>query len=240
MTQQQDIQIRLNGGMCHALARFPAWHYFGTLTFKGKVPGQIARQKLAFAFLRDSADLLGVSFRRLYWCLRDEAGETFGRSHLHFLLGMDATKPNIALAFQLMHRWELLPCAGMARVRVFDPSLGGVDYVAECLSGGDFGANSYEVGKFAGDAVVTLGESVVSAIMRVSRTSFGGRAAINGGYILDTSSDTGKKEQTMNPQSLTTGESLCNQAHYTKCSFGKEGGVFAWFGDGREVKLAVT
>jgi hypothetical protein len=36
---------------------------------------------------------------------------------------------------------------GMARVRKFDPSLTGVDYVAKCLSGPD-GGDLYELDKF--------------------------------------------------------------------------------------------
>lgn len=45
-----------------------------------------------------------------------------------------------------MHKWEGLG-GGMARIRKFNPSLTGVDYITKCLSEPD-GGDLYELGKF--------------------------------------------------------------------------------------------
>ena len=46
----------------------------------------------------------------------------------------------------MMRTWENKLRGGHARIRLFDPRLSGVDYVAECL--GYDGADTYESAKF--------------------------------------------------------------------------------------------
>jgi len=99
-----------------------------------------------FATARKLSANLGLYFPSLPWCLRQEDGELTSRRHFHVLLGGLRQKAvNPSTCFALMHGWEKAG-GGMARVRLFDPSLNGVDYVSKCL--GMAGADSYESAKF--------------------------------------------------------------------------------------------
>ena len=100
-----------------------------------------------FAWLRIAAKQFRVYFPDLPWCLRIEDGEKTGRRHLHCLLaGFPPGVIHKTTCFWLMHQWEELG-GGMARMRPFDPSLTGVDYIVKCLHG-TFGGDLYELDKF--------------------------------------------------------------------------------------------
>jgi len=151
------------------------WQFFSTLTFKGKVPRQGVQASAFFALLRTTANDFGVHFKRLLWVLRFESGEVTGREHLHALIaGLPAHAVSEKTCFAMMSYWERLG-GGMARIRVYDPSLGGVDYIVDSvgeqslrgLANGSLDsttdrsrANSYEVGKFGGNCEVMFSHSM--------------------------------------------------------------------------------
>jgi hypothetical protein len=85
-------------------------------------------------------------FKDCLWALRQEAGEIGGRLHFHFLFaGIPPEAVQGATCMSIKAQWERIG-GGMARVREFDPSQSGLEYILKCLcvSGG---ANLYEVGK---------------------------------------------------------------------------------------------
>ncbi len=131
------------------ITRYPSWCQFGTLTFLGKAtPSHGCRRKMAFAWLRTMATMADLDFSRLLWCLRDEQGEKTGRHHFHVLLGRTRLPPGPTTNFRLMAAWERLG-GGMARVKTFNRSLLGAEYVSKCLSGESTrGESAYELDKF--------------------------------------------------------------------------------------------
>lgn len=131
------------------ITRYPTWCQFGTLTFLGKAaPSHGFRRKMAFAWLRTMATMADLDFSRLIWCLRDEQGEKTGRHHFHVLLGRTRLPLSPGTNFRLMAAWERLG-GGMARVKTFNRSLAGAEYVSKCLSGESTrGESAYELDKF--------------------------------------------------------------------------------------------
>lgn len=122
------------------------WQFFGSLTFRSERMPERVRITMFFALVRKSAKDFHVYFPALPWCLRLEHGEIGGRLHFHFLLmGLPESAVCVATCFAMMRTWESLR-GGSPRIRLFDPRLSGVDYVAECL--GYDGADSYESAKF--------------------------------------------------------------------------------------------
>lgn len=139
------------------------WGFFCTLTFAGKVPPPAQAYALQKRWMDAVAGrILHAKPHRLEWLSREELGEANGRFHLHVLLGKthDAARMNPKTCLALMSEWEKvtaksLGSAAMARIRVFDSTMQGVDYVLKGLDvdGMDVslrGANAYEVGKFSG------------------------------------------------------------------------------------------
>jgi len=77
----------------------------------------------------------------------------------------DGSRVNEKTNLAMMSEWEKVTCKalgspGMARIRVFEPTLDGVQYVLKGLGEkGDWslrGANSYELGKFGADVGRTV------------------------------------------------------------------------------------
>ena len=131
---------------------------------------------MVFALLRKIAKPLRVHFKDVLWVLRLEDGELTNRRHFHVLIaGLPEYHVTIKSCFALMRTWEGLG-GGIARCRIFDPRLAGVDYILKCLTDGDWdqertgnqvgttldGANKYELGKFGSETVqqLTLSQSV--------------------------------------------------------------------------------
>ena len=136
------------------------WQFFGTLTFKrADMPGS-QRAKMVFALLRKIVQPIHVHWDKLLWVLRLEEGEITQRKHFHLLIGgLPEHLVTKARCFIIMHTWEGLG-GGMARVRMYNPRLAGVDYVTKCLgweAGRTLeGANRYEVEKFDPEKVLQL------------------------------------------------------------------------------------
>lgn len=129
---------------------------------------------MVFALLRKTAAPLRVHFQDVLWVLRLEEGEITNRRHFHLLLaGLPEYHVTRRSCFAFMKTWEGLG-GGIARCRIYDPRLAGVDYVLKCLSdpsvektGHDLdktlqGANEYELKKFSSELVqqLTLSRSV--------------------------------------------------------------------------------
>lgn len=126
------------------------WQFFATLTFKNEVSVTV-QNKMMFAFLREVARKFGIHFHELLWVSRRERGETFGRLHLHLLIG--GASPNwcnIATCFTLMRSWESIG-GGMARIHLFNASLNAGDYLLKPES--FTGSEAYESGKFGSEHV---------------------------------------------------------------------------------------
>ena len=123
------------------------WQFFGSLTFRTERMPERVRTSMFFALMRKVSNDFRVYFPGLPWCLRLERGEINQRLHHHFLLtGLPENAASVATCFAIMRTWENKLRGGHARVRLFDPRLGGVEYVAECL--GYDGADAYESAKF--------------------------------------------------------------------------------------------
>lgn len=133
----------------HNISRFAGWEWFGTLTWKGKVPSPGRARKLWFAYQYECAALADRPFSSLFWVLRSELGEKTERHHFHFLLGNTALPSSKTTAFRMMWLWETKLKCGHARLAAWDPSLNGIQYVTECLGAGRAGGNLYELNRFA-------------------------------------------------------------------------------------------
>ena len=152
----------------HVLARVE-WHFFGSLTYKGKVPSERFRNSMWSGFTYQAARVCRSRPSLLTWCRREERGDMFGRLHQHFLLRLeDRSFVNLGTCFTLAAKWEHEMGGGMARIRLFDPSLAGVDYTCKNLGGGD----TYEAKKFnETSARLTLSHRLQETLKREARTS---------------------------------------------------------------------
>ena len=136
------------------------WQFFCSLTFKSLSVRESVWLKMWFSVMREQADNFGVHFLRIPWVLRYELGEKTARPHFHALIaGLPNHAVQSATCFSFMRIWEKHG-GGNARVRVYDPTLAGVDYV---LDGVDeavkmAGGNWYELKKFgvACDVMLSL------------------------------------------------------------------------------------
>jgi hypothetical protein len=145
-----------------------------------------------FSVCRVAAESFGLYFPALPFCLRQEEGEHFGRRHFHVLLGgLPKKAVTIQTCMALKTWWEgFLPRlnpktkkwfevknpstvagGGMARIRLFDPALNGVDYVTKCLCLS--GADAYESAKFgckSSGLILSKGaEKILGRVIREDR-----------------------------------------------------------------------
>lgn len=154
----------------HLLANIE-WQFFSTLTFKSLKVRESVWLKMYFAVIREQADNFGVHFSQILWALRYELGEQTGRPHFHALIaGLPNSAVHTATCFSWMKIWESHG-GGNARVRVYDPTLAGVEYV---LKGVDeafttAGANWYELNKFGQRCDVMLSMSLIRRMENRSR-----------------------------------------------------------------------
>ena len=141
----------MNLGELEAITMWPAWEWFGTLTFRGTPPGHGKAKAMALNYLFRVARLAKVRFSSLVWVLREEEGEQGGRRHFHFLLSGTSLPLSPAGCHILQRVWERVGGGrGFAKVKVYDRALSGAAYVTKCLSwvGTADGAH-YELRKFA-------------------------------------------------------------------------------------------
>ena len=161
----------MNLGELEAITMWPAWEWFGTLTFQGKPPGPTKAKAMALNYLFRVARLCKVQFSSLVWVLREELGEQGGRRHFHFLLSGTSLPRTPAGCHILKRVWERVGGPrGFALVKVYDRALAGAAYVTKCLSwvGTADGAH-YEVQKFARtEEPPMLSKSLVRRLQRMS------------------------------------------------------------------------
>jgi len=137
----------MESALVHVIAR-RHWQWFGTLTFRQASLPDKYRLRMWFQFARTVSRWDKVRWSDFQWVLRQEAGEIGGRLHYHFLMrGCPPSSVCMKRAMMMKRMWEGTCKGGFSRIRVFDPALGGADYVMKCL---DIGANSYELVKFSG------------------------------------------------------------------------------------------
>jgi hypothetical protein len=147
----------------HSLSQV-GWQFFCTLTFKSEKLSDRVRAAMFFQWVRTQGLNSGVHFSKLLWCLRRELGEATKRLHLHVTIaGLPSHYRNRMTCMAMMATWE--KCGGgMARVRVYDQSLDGLDYFLKVGSGLScaFDAMDYhELSKFGGSCEVMLSKSVI-------------------------------------------------------------------------------
>jgi hypothetical protein len=132
----------------HVLNRVD-WQFFVSLTFR-KVVSERVQFTMVFSYLRDCARIFGIHFHALLWVVRRERGETFGRLHLHLLVGgASSCRCTTATCFMLIRSWEAFG-GGWARVYLYDARLNAGEYLSkpERFDTGLTGGEAYESGKF--------------------------------------------------------------------------------------------
>jgi hypothetical protein len=147
------------------------WQFFCTFTFKGLKTVETVWLKMFFSLLREEAGYLGVHFSKILWVLRREKGEATGRPHYHALIaGLPASAVSESTCFSLMKMWERHG-GGIARVRVYNSALTGVEYVLKGVDEAftNAGANWYELGKFGVRCDVMLSVSLIHRVQNRSR-----------------------------------------------------------------------
>jgi hypothetical protein len=154
----------------HALSNV-RWQLFSTLTFKSLKVNDATKLKMFFALMRRQAANFGVHFRQILWVLRYELGESTGRPHFHALIaGLPDTAVQSSTCFSFMKIWESLG-GGIARVRVFDSTLAGVEYILKGVDEAlmNQGGNWYELNKFGSRCDVMLSMSLIHHMQNRSR-----------------------------------------------------------------------
>lgn len=152
------------------------WQFFCSLTLKKELRNDDWAVKKFFGLMRELAGWNHVHFLKMIWCLRSEDGEITERRHYHALLGgLPEHTIHVGTAMSIKAQWEKLG-GGFARVFVFNPTLGGVDYVLQALreveeglSGKvgvhSLGASVYEMSKFRPSKLM-LSKSLLSVIQK--------------------------------------------------------------------------
>ena len=139
------------------------WQFFCTLTFRSLKVNQAAWLKMYASLIANQADNFGIHFYKILWALRYELGEQTGRPHFHALIaGLPNTAVQSSTCFAFMKLWEQMG-GGIARVRVYDSTLAGVEYVLKGVDEAytNAGANVYELNKFGLRCDVMLSMSLV-------------------------------------------------------------------------------
>ena len=112
----------------YALRRFH-WQLFVTLTFRKPPPAKALRISLVFSWLRDTAALGHIHFRRLFWVFRFESGPKGSHGHYHLCLaGLPPALLARPLCRVLESKWWTVT-GGLSEVTLYDHTRDGVGYV---------------------------------------------------------------------------------------------------------------
>jgi hypothetical protein len=110
------------------------WQIFGGLSYKTPNCPEDRRLKRFFGLMRSTVKDFHIYFPNVPWCLRLERGPIGGALHNHFLLaGLPDDALCTATCTTMMQRWQEKFGGAESKIQLFDPSLGGVDYVTKCL-----------------------------------------------------------------------------------------------------------
>jgi hypothetical protein len=160
------------------------WDVIGTLTYRRAEVSERFRLSTWVTFMRRMSKRLGIRAGRLLWVLRQEKGERGGRTHNHCLIGgLPAGRVNLGLVFWMNYIWNAGRGGGLARFRLYDHDLPGVEYILKSL-GNDSPANFYECQKFAVKSpLLTLSRSLmrcrlVAARIAIKRDRSGNTALV--------------------------------------------------------------
>jgi hypothetical protein len=112
----------------YALRRF-YWQLFATLTF-GRSPRSRAHSlPKVFSWLRETAAVAPIHFRRLFWVLRYEGGSCERNGHYHLLLaGLPPALLDRQLCRVLESKWWTI-AHGVSEVTLYAHNRDGVGYV---------------------------------------------------------------------------------------------------------------
>jgi len=117
----------------YALRRFH-WQLFVTLTLANLLPTCGASLPLVFAWLRKSAEITEIHFKRLLWVLRFEVGPIASRGHYHLCLaGIPRASLGRRLCRSLESAWWMRG-GGLSEVTLYDPARDGVGYILKLPS----------------------------------------------------------------------------------------------------------
>lgn len=147
------------------------WQFFGSLTFRepflrNRETGVAAYRRICMwnEFGREVSRSL--VYRRKGWekiptALRLETGEIGGLWHFHFLMtGVSKFSVNWGTCEFMESVWVRQVGGGHTKIRVFDTSQNGIEYVAKCLDP----KNRYEFDKFRLAQSVTLSPAAVRVL----------------------------------------------------------------------------
>jgi hypothetical protein len=113
----------------YALRRFH-WQLFVTLTFRKPPPSKVRCISRVFAWLRETAALGHIHFRRLFWVLRFESGPKGSHRHCHLCLaGLPAELLARQLCRVLESKWWRVGGGGLSEVMLYDHTRDGVGYI---------------------------------------------------------------------------------------------------------------
>jgi hypothetical protein len=112
----------------YALRHFH-WQFFVTLTFRKTPRSKALRVSWVFAWLRETAALGHIHFRRLFWILRFEFGPKGLLGHYHLCLaGLPSTLITRQLCRVLESKWWTI-AGGLSEVTLYDHARDGVGYI---------------------------------------------------------------------------------------------------------------
>jgi hypothetical protein len=141
------------------------WDFFATLTWEDvDTTTPSSRRKHVDRWMdRWCAHIMGLKSLHIAFVIRWERGEIGDRPHCHLLISRVPSRHiSLTTAFRMKGMWEHRhPCTcenghieccnhGIAQVRLYDPSAGGVAYMLKGKFGSEWaqGANAYELRKF--------------------------------------------------------------------------------------------
>jgi hypothetical protein len=112
----------------HALRRFH-WQFFVTLTFPKPPPSKFLCICRVFSWLRETAALGQIHFRRLFWVLQFESGSKGSHRHCHLCLaGLPPALLTRQLCRALECKWRTI-AGGLSEVTLYDHTRDGVGYI---------------------------------------------------------------------------------------------------------------
>lgn len=144
------------------------WRLFVTLTFRKPLPSPAAPLPLVFAWLRETAGVAHIHFKRLMWVLRFEIGAIASRGHYHLCL---AGIPRALLDGQLCRSLESAwwtRGGGLSEVALYDPARDGVGYILKLppLSQGTRLWRESSLGTGGNDCEPMLSDSLIETMRR--------------------------------------------------------------------------
>jgi hypothetical protein len=144
------------------------WGLFTTLTFRKGLPSPTAFLPLVFAWLRETAGVAHIHFKRLMWVLRFEVGPMASRGHYHVCLaGIPRASLDRQLCRSLEYAWWTRG-GGLSEVALYDPARDGVGYILKLppMSQGTRLWRESSLGTGGNDCEPMLSDSLIETMRR--------------------------------------------------------------------------